>query len=106
MKKRTLLPFPELYSRLKPIDKLALILFVDDMELGINSEVKTRFADNSLTALSYAGLVMATQEPHQFPKVKTVTARGLKFNAYIKQHTTVEELASQLPDKIMKRMRG
>lgn len=101
MKKPTHAPFAELYERLKPLDKLALILFLDDQEKGIKSVVKTRFADNSLTTLSYAGLAFASQKRDEFPVVEMITPRGVNFARYIKMHTTIEELAAQLPDGIM-----
>lgn len=105
MKKPTLLPFPELYATLKPIDKLALILFADDMEKGINSVVKTGYGNNSLTALSYAGLVMARQDVGEFPVVVLISKRGVLFTEFVKKHTTIEELAAMLPDRVLRKMR-
>lgn len=106
MKKRTLVPFPELYGLLKPIDKLALILFDDDLAKGVNSVVKTGYGSNSLTVLSYAGLVMARQDVGEFPVVIMITARGVKFVEYLKRYTTIDELAAQLPERVLRRMRS
>lgn len=106
MKKPTRLNFPELYDTLKPIDKLALILFADDAAKGVMSVVKTGYGNNSLTALSYAGLVQAKQGVGEFPVVTYITSRGTAFVVYLKGRTSIEELATQLPERILRKMKG
>jgi len=104
MRKPTQLTFDKLYDTLKPLDKLAMRCFWDDACKGIKSVVKTGYGNNSLTALSYAGLVIASQRVGEYPVVQNVTLRGVHFMDYMRVRTTMDELAQQLPRQLKEKL--
>lgn len=105
MKQRIHVPFSDLYARLKPLDKMALLYFISELQKGVKPVIRTRYGDNAAIALSYAGLIFVKQENGQAPFVSYVTSRGMAFSKHIRAKTTVEELANQLPDDAKKKLR-
>lgn len=93
-----------LYDRMPAIDKLALIYFVEEMRRGRKPTINTRYGHNCAIALSYAKLLLVTQERELPPSVKYITSRGMSYYKYLLKYTTPEALARQLPEDVRKKL--
>jgi len=105
MKREAPLPLSELYRRMSPLDKLALLYFVDEMRKGRQPSVTTRYGHNAAIVLSYSHLVHVRQTGDNPPRIVYITSRGMAMSKHILAKTTTEELASQLPEDVRKKMR-